>query len=85
MTKIEKITFWCDSTAVPHWIHQTSSNYKAFLGNRISEIHTITSNLETALGAGTVSWRYVPTGDNPADKPPGELNRGFTAFLFYSS
>ena len=25
------------------------------------------SNPETALGAGAVSWRYVPTGDNPAD------------------
>ena len=74
MTKIEKITFWSDSTAVPHWIHQTSSNYKAFVGNRISEIHTITSNLETALEAGTVSWRYVPTGDITRGLRPIELN-----------
>ena len=79
MTKIEKISFWSDSTAVPHWIHQTSFNYMAFVGNRISEIHTITSNLETALEAGTVSWRYVPTGDIPADDitwglHPVELN-----------
>ena len=37
MTKIEKITFWSDSTTVLHWFHQTSSNYKAFLGNRVSE------------------------------------------------
>ena len=55
MTKIEKITFWSDSTAVPHWIHQTSSNYKAFVGNQISEIHIIPSNVETVLEAGTVS------------------------------
>ena len=33
----------------------TSSNYKAFVGNRVSEIQTIIINLETALGAGTVS------------------------------
>ena len=66
MTKIEKITFWSDSTTVLHWFHQTSSNYKAFVGNRVSETYTIMSNLETTLGAGTVSWRYVPTGDNPA-------------------
>ena len=46
MTKIEKITFWSDSTTVLH---------KAFAGNRVSEIHTIMSNLETTLGAGTVS------------------------------
>ena len=55
MTKIEKITFWSDSTTVLHWIHQTSSNNKAFVGNRVSEIHTIMSNLETALGVGAVS------------------------------
>ena len=59
MTKIEKITFW-------------SSNYKAFVGNRVSEIHTIMSNPETALGAGAVSWRYVPKGDNPADDISGD-------------
>ena len=79
MTKIEKITFWSDSTIVLHWIHQTSSNYKVFVGNRVSEIHTIMSNLETTLGAGAVGWRYVPTGDNPADDiiwglHPVELN-----------
>ena len=72
MPKIEKITFSSDSTSVLHWIHQTSSNYKAFVGNRVSEIHTIISNLETALGAGAVSWRYVPSGDNPVD----DITRG---------
>ena len=30
------------------------------------------SNLDTALGAGAVSWGYVPTGDNPTD----DVNRG---------
>ena len=59
MTKIEKITFWSDSTTVLHWFHQTSSNYKAFVGNRVSETYTIMSNLETTLGAGAASWRYV--------------------------
>ena len=75
MTKIEKITFWSDSTTVLHRIHQTSSNYKAFVGNRVPEIDTIMSNLETTLGA-----RYLPTGtNNPADDitrvlHPVELN-----------
>ena len=72
MIKVEKITFWSDSSTVLRWIHQTGSNYKEFVGNRVSEIHTIMSNLETALGAGAVSWRYVPTGDNPAD----DITRG---------
>ena len=30
-TKIEKMTFRSDSTTVLHWIHQTSSNYNAFV------------------------------------------------------
>ena len=55
VTKIEKITFWSYSTTVLHWIRQTSSTYKAFVGNWVSEIHTIMSNLEAAVGAGTVS------------------------------
>ena len=54
-----------DSTTVLHWIHQTSSNYKAFVGNR--ELHTIMSDLDATLGAGKVCWRYVPTESNPAD------------------
>ncbi|XP_068717160.1 uncharacterized protein [Montipora capricornis] len=65
--KIEKIIFRSDSTTVLHWIGQTSSNYKVFVGKRVSEIHTIMSELESTLGAGTVYWRYVPTECNPAD------------------
>ena len=52
--KIVKITFWSDSTTALHWIGQTSSNYKAFVDNRVSKIHTIMSELESTLGAGTV-------------------------------
>ncbi|XP_022798022.1 uncharacterized protein LOC111336233, partial [Stylophora pistillata] len=72
--KIEKIIFWSDFTTVLHWIHQISSTYKAFIGNRVSEIHTVMSNLEVTLGAGTVSWRYVPTEVNPA----GHISRGLS-------
>ena len=72
MMKVEKINSWSDSSTVLHWIHQTSSKYKAFVGNRVSEIHTIMRNLETALGAGAVSWRYAPTGDNPTN----DITRG---------
>ena len=72
MMKVEKINSWSDSSTVLHWIHQTSSNYKAFVGNRVSEILTIMRNLETALGAGAVSWRYVPTGDNPTNDITGD-------------
>ena len=72
--KIEKIIFWSDSTTVMHWIHQISSTYKAFVGNQVFKIHTIMSNLEITLGAGTISWRYVPTEVNPAD----DISRGLS-------
>ena len=48
--KIEKVIFCSDSTTVLHWIRQISSTYKAFVGNRVSEIHTIMSNLEITRG-----------------------------------
>ena len=40
VTKVEKIIFWSDSTTVLHWIRQTGSTYKAFVGNGVSEIHS---------------------------------------------
>ena len=79
--KIEKITFWSDSTTVLHWIGQASSNYKAFVGNRVSEIRTIMSELESTLRAGTVYWRYVPTECNPAD----DITRGLRLAQFNMS
>ena len=58
-TKMEKIIFWSYSTTVLHLICQKSSTYKAFVGNRVSEIHTIMRSLETTLRAGRVSWKGV--------------------------
>ena len=80
--KTEKIIFWSDSTAVLNWICQIASNYKVFVGNRVSEIRTIMSNLEATPGVGTMSWRYVPIVANPADDisrgvSPTELGKGF--------
>ena len=80
--KIEQMVFWSDSSTVSHWIRQISSTYKAFVGNRVSEIHTIMSNLKAIPGAGTVCWRYVQTEANPADDithglSPTELCKGF--------
>ena len=43
------------------------------MGNRVSEIHTVMNNLETTPGAGTVSWRYVPKGEN---NPADDITRG---------
>ena len=79
--EINAVVFWSDSTTVLHWIKQISSSYKAFVGNRVSEIHSVVHELETKLGADTVTWRYVPTDVNPADDisrglSPSELTMG---------
>jgi len=52
-----------------------------FVGNRVSEIHKIKSDLGATLGVSMVSWRYLPSVDNPADDNtrglrPAELNMG---------
>ena len=46
---------WTDSTVCLHWI-AGSGSYKQFVSNRVKKI-----NEKEAI------WRYVPTGENPAD------------------
>ncbi|XP_071646595.1 uncharacterized protein [Temnothorax longispinosus] len=50
--------YWCDSTIVLAWIHGEPHIRKAFVANRLTEIHQLTS-LE--------QWRHVRSEDNPAD------------------
>ena len=69
--KIEKIILWSDSTTVLYWIRQISSTYKAFVGNRVSEVHTIMSNLETTLGAGTFQCSKKNTTNYARNLFPG--------------
>ena len=53
---IKNCVAWTDSTVVLHWI-RSEGNYKQFVSNRVSKIK---SKKE-------ISWRYVPTKENPAD------------------
>ncbi|XP_065356294.1 uncharacterized protein LOC135950691 [Calliphora vicina] len=53
---ISKVYFWCDSQVTLHWIRSHSSFY--FVGNRVAEIQDLCAD---------ISWRYVPTDQNPAD------------------
>ncbi|UYV60398.1 hypothetical protein LAZ67_1001037 [Cordylochernes scorpioides] len=56
--KMESATCWSDSTIVLSWIRTMSRNLPTFIGNRVAEIQSCPQVRE---------WRYVPTGDNPAD------------------
>lgn len=58
--KLEKIILfaWCDNTAVLDWLRKQPIHWKAFVANRTSEIQSTFPSM---------SWRYVPSEDNPAD------------------
>ncbi|XP_071651699.1 uncharacterized protein [Temnothorax longispinosus] len=50
--------YWCDSEIVLAWIHGEPHIRKAFVANRLTEIHQLTSQEQ---------WRHVRSEDNPAD------------------
>ncbi|KAG7307103.1 hypothetical protein JYU34_007243 [Plutella xylostella] len=56
--QINKKIFWSDSTITIGWIRTQPKVLKAFVCNRIHEIHELTDR---------DSWRHVPTEHNPAD------------------
>lgn len=49
---------WTDSTITLAWLSQSPSRWKTFIANRVSAIQTLLPD---------VTWRHVPTKDNPAD------------------
>ena len=59
---------WSDSQIVLYWIN-SSKKLPQFVSNRVAEIQQSTS---------MTSWKYCPSGDNPADL----LTRGLTADQF---
>lgn len=56
--KIINIYLWTNSTIVLAWLSATSTRWKTFVVNRMSEIHVITDKYQ---------WRHVHSKDNPAD------------------
>ncbi|KAG1930137.1 hypothetical protein F2P79_022559 [Pimephales promelas] len=55
---IRQVVLWSDSTTVLHWLLADSCRYKVFVGTRVAEIQSLTD---------VNSWRYVDSGNNPAD------------------
>lgn len=55
---IRSLTLWSDSLTVLTWLTSDVCRYKVSVGTRVAEIQELT---------GSATWRYVPSGDNPAD------------------
>lgn len=55
---ISKTYLWTDSSVVLGWLNQSPHNLHTFVGNRISQIQTLTS---------LDDWHHVSSKDNPAD------------------
>ncbi|XP_055909622.1 uncharacterized protein LOC129944297 [Eupeodes corollae] len=55
---IDQVIFWTDSEITLHWIKTHPSTLATFVANRVSDIQEWTQK---------VSWRHVPTKQNPAD------------------
>lgn len=72
-TKIEKITYWCDSTIVLGWLNTSPNLLQTFVANRVARVQELTVS-------NNVEWRYVPTSDNPADY----VSRGVRPHLLHS-
>lgn len=56
--EIDEIICWVDSQIVLWWIKGKGKQYKQFVHNRVTQIRGLFSE---------ESWRYCPTGSNPAD------------------
>ncbi|XP_057687730.1 uncharacterized protein LOC130913275 [Corythoichthys intestinalis] len=61
--KLEKSTFWTDSTTVLKYISNETKRFHTFVANRTAAIREATS---------VEQWRYIGTKDNPAD----DVSRG---------
>ena len=53
---VDQVYCWSDSTVALHWI-RGKGDYKQFVHNRVHKIQ----------GKNWITWRYVPTKENPAD------------------
>lgn len=60
---IRDVILWTDSTTVLTWITSDSCRYKVFVGTRVAEVQELTD---------VRAWRYVDSGNNPAD----DITRG---------
>ncbi|XP_043243765.1 uncharacterized protein LOC122392683 [Amphibalanus amphitrite] len=55
---VTSTTFWTDSAVVLSYVSSESHRFKAFVANRVAEIHELTTG---------AAWRHVPGVLNPAD------------------
>ncbi|CAH2218177.1 jg24405 [Pararge aegeria aegeria] len=67
--KINKKTYWTDSSIVLSWIKSDPRTYKTFVAHRLAEIEDLTHPQE---------WRWVSTLNNPADDGTRDVPENFS-------
>ena len=64
--EISSVLLWSDSMIVLSWLRKEPFKLKTFVSNRVAKIQELTD---------VQQWRFVPTGENPADL----ISRGVNA------
>lgn len=65
----DKITFWCNSTIVLHWLKTAPHLLKTYVANRVVEIQERTNSID---------WRHISSENNLADAiSRGQLPHAF--------
>ncbi|XP_071654107.1 uncharacterized protein [Temnothorax longispinosus] len=70
--RIRNVSLFSDSTVVLNWIAESPNIRKTYVANRITKIQLLSQG---------VTWRHVPSKDNPADL----LSRGMSVEMWRTS
>ncbi|XP_077263143.1 uncharacterized protein LOC143898012 [Temnothorax americanus] len=70
--RIRNVSLFSDSTVVLNWIAESPNIRKTYVANRITKIQLLSQG---------VTWRHVPSKDNPADL----LSRGMSVEMWKTS
>lgn len=66
-SRVHKVDLWSDSTIVLSWMAQKTAVETKYVINRVTDILEALRELRCAKEEDSVTWRHVPTADNPSD------------------
>jgi hypothetical protein len=66
-SRVHKVDLWSDLTIVLRWLAQRTAVETKYVINRVTDILEALRELRCAKEEDSVTWRHVPTADNPSD------------------